>query len=245
MAIALLTEDVRPITISRARVTTTPVRTALDRVAGRSRTWRRHCLLAVFLIGWLGWYVLGVLENFAVVIPDRIYRSSQLTANAIQDYTIRYGLRTIINLRGSNPDCSWYWEEIATAERLGLEHYDIGVDSRYPYHDEIRDVIETLETCPRPVLLHCNSGVDRTGTMATVALLLLEDRMTPALAEAQFGLRYLQLPWRNNATTQRQFFDLYRYWLSENNLPHTRANFRYWALDVYQRPPDETLDYGD
>jgi protein tyrosine phosphatase (PTP) superfamily phosphohydrolase (DUF442 family) len=199
----------------------------------------RVALVLALLLGVALWQVPAFLENFSVVIPDCAYRSSQVSPAALEHYARAYGIRSVINLRGRNPDCSWYWEEREAAARLGLRHYDLGVDSRYPYPEEVREVIETLESCPRPVLFHCNSGVDRTGTVAAIALLLLDKQATLADAEGHFGLRYLQVPWRNNAIGQRYFLDFYRQWLSRQNQPHNPARFRYWALHCYERPPEE------
>jgi protein tyrosine phosphatase (PTP) superfamily phosphohydrolase (DUF442 family) len=191
------------------------------------------------------WQVPAVLENFDEVIPTCAYRSSQLTPAALERYAAQYGLRSVINLRGSNPQFQWYEDERAAADRLGLRHYDIGLDSRYPYEEELREVIETLETCPRPVLFHCNSGVDRTGTVAVIALLLLDEHATPASAAEHFGLWHLQLPWRTNAVSQQHFLDLYRHWLSEQDLTHSRAAFRRWALQHYERPAEAPADPGE
>jgi len=208
--------------------------------------WRwRLLVMALGLTALGGWQLPTILENFSVVIPGCAYRSSQLTGAALERYTIQYGLHALVNLRGSNPECPWYWDELDAAARLGLRHYDIGVDSRYPYADEMRELIETLETCPRPVLLHCNSGVDRTGTVAAIAVLLLDDSATPATAEEQFSWTHLQLPWRTNAISQREFLDLYRQWLSQHELAHSRAVFRRWALDYYERPAEEPAYSGE
>jgi protein tyrosine phosphatase (PTP) superfamily phosphohydrolase (DUF442 family) len=204
------------------------------------RARRSRVALALLLLLAVAWWQVPVfLENFSVVIPACAYRSSQLTAGALKHYVEAYGIHSVINLRGRNPECPWYWEEREAASQLGLRHYDLAVDSRYPYAEEVREVIETLETCPRPVLFHCNAGVDRTGTVAAIALLLLEEHATLADAEGHFGLRYLQVPWRNNAIGQRYFLDLYRQWLSQQNQPHSPTRFRYWALHCYERPPEE------
>jgi undecaprenyl-diphosphatase len=192
----------------------------------------------VVLAGVSLWMLPAIRDNFAAVLPGRVYRSGQLSADALERYIRQYGLRSIINLRGSNPEFPWYRDERDIAQGCAVRHYDIGLDSRYPYVEELREVIETLETCPKPVLCHCGSGVDRTGTVAAVAVLLDE---AGALTEAEkhFGLRHLQLAWRPNAVTQRAFLAMYREWLARHDLGHTPAHFREWALHAYERPPDE------
>jgi hypothetical protein len=186
--------------------------------------------------------VPAICDNFGTVIPGCAYRSSQLSAAALEWHITGWGLRSIINLRGSNPDSDWYWQERAVALRHDVRHYDIGLDSRYPYVEELREVIQTLETCPKPVMFHCYSGVDRTGTVAAIAILLLDENGTLAKAQEHFSLRHLQFPWRANAISQRQFFDLYRQWLARTDTGHTPAGFRRWALNYYERPPEEAPD---
>jgi protein tyrosine phosphatase (PTP) superfamily phosphohydrolase (DUF442 family) len=204
---------------------------------------RRKVLVAgVVLAGLLVWAVPAILDNFGTVLPRRAYRSGQLSAAALERRIRQCGLRSIINLRGSNPECAWYREEREAAERCDVRYYDIGLDSRYPYVDELREIIETLEGCPKPVLFHCSSGVDRTGTIAAVAV-LLDEAGTLTQAEEHFGLRHLQLPWRPNAITQRAFLAMYREWLARHDLGHTPAHFRSWALHTYERPPDEPPAY--
>jgi protein tyrosine phosphatase (PTP) superfamily phosphohydrolase (DUF442 family) len=202
---------------------------------GRWRLFLAALVLAVVAL----WVVPAITDNFGTVIPGVAYRSSQLSPAALESHIAGCGLRSIINLRGSNTDSQWYWDERNVAVRHGVRHYDIGLDSHYPYPDELREVIETLETCPKPVVFHCFSGVDRTGTVAAIAVLLLDDAGTLDQAETHFGLRYLQFPWRTNAICQRQFFDLYRQWLARNDVPHSPAVFRRWALQYYERPPEE------
>jgi hypothetical protein len=209
----------------------------------RARKWRRRILLPVCVLAVVSlWAVPAICDNFGTVIPGCAYRSSQLSAAALERHIADCGLRSIINLRGSNPDADWYWEEREVAVRHDVRHYDIGLDSHYPYAPELREVIETLETCPKPVVFHCYSGVDRTGTVAAIAVLLLDEQGSLAKAEEHFGLRHLQLPWRENAVCQRQFFELYRQWLTRNDAGHTRAGFRRWALHYYQRPAEPIPD---
>ena len=74
------------------------------------------------------------------------------------------------------------------------------------------ELVEVLDRCDYPILIHCHRGIDRTGMASTVALLLHTDA---SLAEAreQLGLRYVHLPCGKYGNIDR-FFDLYQEWLA-------------------------------
>lgn len=67
--------------------------------------------------------------NFHEVEQGQLYRSGQLNAVQIHDYTKRYGIRTIVNLRGQNAKADWYRTELTVSETLGLTHIDFGMSA--------------------------------------------------------------------------------------------------------------------
>ena len=86
------------------------------------RLLRISLLLVVLALAACGAY-LGVLQingNFHVVIADELYRSAQLTPAEIAVYTKRYGIRTIVNLRGKGEGSEWYDDEVVAAKGLGV-----------------------------------------------------------------------------------------------------------------------------
>ena len=42
-----------------------------------------------------------------------LYRSGQITPQQLDDYTAKYGVKTVVNLRGDSQGSSWYEAEIA------------------------------------------------------------------------------------------------------------------------------------
>src|SRR5687768_16781145 len=94
--------------------------------------------------------------NFHEITPGKLYRSAQLSASEIRTVTHRYGIKSIINLRNACPIEPWYQDEIKAATELGLQHYNLNFSANQPpAPQELRKLISILETCPRPVLLHC------------------------------------------------------------------------------------------
>ena len=137
-------------------------------------------------------YLVGIqlTGNFAAVVPGEVYRSSQPTAAAIVNYARRYGIRTIINLRGRHEKEAWYEEETATAKRLGIGLVDFPMvaDRRLDVERAAR-LVAILKDAPRPILIHCRSGADRTG-LASVIYLAKIAKVDEEMAERQLSVRY-------------------------------------------------------
>ena len=77
----------------------------------------------------------------------------------------------MLNLRGAAPDADWYQAEIADSARLGLVHADFALSvSREVTNDEAVQLIALMRTLPKPLLIHCKQGSDRTGLLAALYL---------------------------------------------------------------------------
>src|SRR5204862_1810761 len=105
-------------------------------------------------------------------------------------------IRSVINLRGANPGQDWYDRECTAVRRQNLRLFDLPVDSGCPTAAELKALLRVLEECPKPVLIHCQSGIDRSGIVAAICVLLLDERGSVEQARAHLGWRYGQMPWR-------------------------------------------------
>jgi uncharacterized protein (TIGR01244 family) len=94
-------------------------------------------------------------------VTDCLYRSAQPTAQGMQNLK-RAGIRTVLDLRSFHSDRR-------TAGSAGLEYDHIPEKA---WHPEEEDVVRFLQTATdtnrTPVLVHCQHGADRTGTMCAV-----------------------------------------------------------------------------
>lgn len=131
----------------------------------------------------LGW------RNWAAVEEGRLYRSNHPLPWQLRRAARRFGLRTVINLRGERALCGSDRLGRAEAAALGLAHVDAPFESRgAPHRDRVLRLAEIYRTVEEPALIHCKSGADRTGLAAGVWLLLQGRR--PEEAMAQLSLRY-------------------------------------------------------
>lgn len=115
---------------------------------------------------------LGILQvsgNFHEVIAGQLYRSSQPSDGQLADYVKSSGIRTIINLRGENENSGWYRDETATAATLGVQHIDFPMSARKRLGAErVAQLVQIMRDAPKPILIHCKSGSDRTGLASAI-----------------------------------------------------------------------------
>ncbi|WP_035707434.1 tyrosine-protein phosphatase [Niveispirillum irakense] len=139
---------------------------------------------------------LQLTGNFHTVLPHELYRSAQPSPTQIAAYAATYGIRSIINLRGGNPGRDWYEGERAMARRLGILHVDFAMSAKRPLDDgRAAQLIALLRSVPKPVLIHCQAGADRTGLAAALYLAAIAGQ-GEAASEGQLSLLYghLSLP---------------------------------------------------
>lgn len=123
--------------------------------------------LALTLGGYIS-YVL-VTDNFHTVVPGQVYRSGQMSAGDFSHYIQAYGIKSILNLRGENPTTSWHQTEIATAAKLNVAHYDRSLGSSTPLTlEQMDELVNLLRDAPKPILIHCNGGADRSGLVSAL-----------------------------------------------------------------------------
>ena len=153
-----------------------------------------------------------VSRNRHVVVPGRVYRTGQLTPAQLEAFVHRYGVRTVINLRG-RPFDAWYPAEMRATQELGISQEDVTTSAnRLPSPGEIRRLIEVFDRSEHPLVIHCQQGADRTGLAAAMYQLLYTDASYDA-ARRQCSPRYGHLR-IHTAAAMDEFFDRYEAWLA-------------------------------
>jgi protein tyrosine phosphatase (PTP) superfamily phosphohydrolase (DUF442 family) len=170
--------------------------------------------------------------NFHTVEAGACYRSAQPSAGWLRRTMECEGIKTVVNLRGNNSGEPWYEAEKQVAADMGAKYVEIGLFSNQPPETtEFRRLVETLDTAPRPLLIHCQRGGDRTG-LASAIYVLLQPGRTVAEARGQITVLYGHKFW-SQAARMSMVVDVYERWLHEQKCEHSPERFRHWAMHVY------------
>ncbi|MDR3526932.1 MAG: hypothetical protein P4L57_06595 [Rhizomicrobium sp.] len=130
---------------------------------------------------------LDRLYNFHWLCEGDAARSSQAFFGGLELLLRRHGLKAIVNLRGENADLSWWRYERAVCARLGARHIDAMMDSRHlPTRAMLTTLLDAFETAPRPFLLKCSGGHDRTALAAALFIIARDGWRALESAEQQF-----------------------------------------------------------
>jgi protein tyrosine/serine phosphatase len=133
-------------------------------------------------------------HNQHEVVPGLLYRSAQLPAGEFISLAKQTGLRTVINLRGENVGSDWYDAQYRAAKELGVGFLNYRMSaSRELTVEQMTELAQILRAAPKPVLIHCGSGSDRTGLAC--ALYLLEAGYPPTAVANQLSLQFGHFPY--------------------------------------------------
>jgi len=173
-------------------------------------SWKRAGLGTALVAIACGAYLGGIqlTGNFAEIVPGEVYRSNQPSAQDINYYAKIYGIRTIVNLRGANK-ASWYAEEADAARKHGIKLIDFRMSaSRALTSDQTDRLIALLKDAPKPILIHCKSGSDRTGLVSVIYLNRLAG-IDEETAEGQLSVRFghIGIPYLSSAYAMDQSWE--------------------------------------
>jgi protein tyrosine/serine phosphatase len=137
-----------------------------------------------------------ILYNFHWVVPGACGRMAQPWAGGTGPFLEKRGARALINLRGRNDDLSWWKKETGATSARGIAHLDAMLDSRkLPTRAMLMRLIEAFDSAPRPFVLKCSGGQDRTSFAAALYLIHRSGWNAMAEAQAQFArFPYLHFP---------------------------------------------------
>ncbi|MFA6955015.1 MAG: hypothetical protein WC538_04000 [Thermoanaerobaculia bacterium] len=192
---------------------------------------------AAALVAVTGAVVYWRIHSFHLreVVPGEIYRVAQPNDGDIERAATSMGLRTIVNLRGPNPKSAWYRDELKVAERLHINLVSLRFETfDWPPRIETLELVDTLDRAPRPLLMHCHSGLDRSGWAAGVVRLLRGDSIDEARSELSLLKGHVC---RLNSCALHRFFDLYETWLASAGRTNSPASFHEWLKSSYYPPP--------
>ena len=155
-------------------------------------------LPAASLGGYCGVVVYG--GNFHAVSDGVLYRSAQLSGAQFAEAIRQYKIKSVLNLRGPHPHEAWWDDEVAAAQQNGAAHYDISLSAkRFVGDEQTAEILKVLRDAPKPLLIHCRSGADRTGLVAALYRYAVE-HADAAEADKQLSLAYGHFPYLTSKT---------------------------------------------
>jgi protein tyrosine phosphatase (PTP) superfamily phosphohydrolase (DUF442 family) len=170
--------------------------------------------------------------NFGVVDEDRVFRSAQ-PLDGLPALIAEKRIRTVLNLRGGSDADPWYSAEVAATKRLGIDFYDLPlVATVRPTRTQLLTVLDLLDRCKYPLLIHCKSGSDRTGLVSGLYLLSRKG-VAPEHAENAFSLYYGHVPLFGTRHLHEPFHE-YADWLKSHQFAHTPDRFKDWVAHDYR-----------
>lgn len=167
--------------------------------------------VVVCLVAGLTYFSLfRITQNLHEIDPGKFYRSAQMTRSELEEVVKKYGIKTVISLRGYPQPIHGDEPEEETLTRLGvgLQKYDLKTDY-YPINRDIISIVDALKNAPKPILVHCRTGADRTGMISAIYKI---EQMNSSKDEAlkQLSFRYWHIESFHPA--MKSFVSIYEGW---------------------------------
>jgi len=161
----------------------------------------------ILMMALTGGYIFHVVDqgNFHPITDGEAYRSAQLDRDNLEYYIKRYNIKSILNLRGGNHATDWYREELAVSAANHITHYDIAMSStKEPDENDLKQLMEIFKSAPRPILIHCKAGADRSGLVAAMWKVIVDQESKPE-AEKQLSIFYGHVPFGGRGAMDTYF----------------------------------------
>jgi len=159
----------------------------------------------------------GVIYGNFHKIDSSAYRSAQLFWFNMPYYLDRYGIKTVINLRGEQQNRWWYRDEVKIVKERNITLIDYQLSSkRYLNPKEVQKLVEILRDVEKPILIHCEGGADRTSLVSAIyKYSILKRSLEEAKDELSFIYGHLPLLRPEVKAMDRSFKDFVTFRLSK------------------------------
>ena len=122
-------------------------------------------------------------KNFHKVSGE-IYRSGQPSAEEMAFLSAEEGIRSVLNLRDNHDDK----DEVGT---LDIRLFEIPLSAGSITENDLVRILHTVQKAPKPILIHCWHGSDRTGAAVAACRIVLEgwtvEQAVSELTEPEYG----------------------------------------------------------
>ena len=117
-------------------------------------------------------------------VNDGIRRSAQPDADEMAFLVKVEGIQSVLNLRDYHDDA----DEVGT---LDIVRYDIPLSAGSIAEDDLVRILRAVKRAPKPVLIHCLHGSDRTGAAVAACRIVFEgwtvEQAVSELMEPEYG----------------------------------------------------------
>lgn len=100
-------------------------------------------------------------------VSAQLYRSAQPSRAGFAELQ-QLGIRSVLNLRALHDDDD-------EADGLGLELYRVPMYAFSINEDQVAEALRIIHQAPKPILVHCLHGADRTGTIVALYRILFQN----------------------------------------------------------------------
>ena len=162
-------------------------------------------LLVILVLGVVYFIYMEEQGNFHVITAGEAYRSALLDWDELDYYIDKYQIKSILNLRGEDINGQWYKDELRLSAEHNIKHYDLSISARSPISDyNVQRILKIFKEAPRPILIHCQYGADRSGLVAAMWKVVV-DKEPKAEAKKQLSIFYGHIPIGPTAVMDRFF----------------------------------------
>jgi protein tyrosine phosphatase (PTP) superfamily phosphohydrolase (DUF442 family) len=176
-------------------------------------------LTALAALALVTWYlVVQWGGNFHEVLGQEIYRSAQLNSQQLEQRVEELHIQSILNLRGANPGESWFDDEMKVTHDHHLTHMDVALSAgTLVSPEQLQNILQMMDQAPKPLLVHCTDGADRTGLV--LGLYLESKGVSAAQAHEQLSWRFGHFPHLRWSFTKAmdESYDNYERFIHEPN----------------------------
>lgn len=126
-------------------------------------------------------------STVAPVQTGQLYRAQRISSEDLEETISQRRIQTVVNVRGFEPEATWYREQRGLCERLGVEQIDITLASNAPNREEVIRLLETFRNAKPPILITGDNVSGRVGfASALYRLVILGEPKETALKEIPF-----------------------------------------------------------
>ncbi|NIG54992.1 dual specificity protein phosphatase family protein [Chitinophaga sp. Cy-1792] len=140
---------------------------------------------------WATKQAIGNVGNLYKV-SDSVYRAAQPDSSGFAALKA-YGIASILNLRSHHSDAK-------ASGHTGLQLYLVEMEAKQFDDNAVIAALKILQTSPKPVLIHCQHGSDRTGVITAMYRIVIQGWSKEAaireMEQGGFGFhsQYLNIP---------------------------------------------------